>query len=331
MKALVFERRIVDDIKIAEYKDPEVRSHDVLIRVKNVGVSPVDYLTVTLLNVNPIPHIPGVEFAGVVEKVGEHVKSVKVGDKVTIFGSIFDGTCDMCMEGYETICRNGGRIGIETNGGMAELISLEEKYVFKLPEEYDWKVASSLPVSGLTAYHSLKEAKLHAGETLVVFGASGGTGQFLVQLGRKMGAKVIAVSRKNWLKELGADVVVGYENVEEVVKNYTNNKMADVVVNSLGSAFWEKGFSVLGNKGRLVTFGDITGAEVKLDLRRLYLSHQIIMGIFRGNRKDLLELMELCKECKIKVWKTFTLDEGRDAINSIYDKERDGKIILEVS
>ncbi|MEM3631714.1 MAG: alcohol dehydrogenase catalytic domain-containing protein [Conexivisphaerales archaeon] len=157
------------------------------------------------LKVNPAPHIPGIQFAGTVEKIGEYVKSVKPGDKVTIYGSIFDGTCDLCVDGYETICRNGGRVGIETNGGMSELISVDEKDAFKLPEEYSWELALGLAVSGLTAFHSLKEARLRAGETLVVFGASGNTGQHAMQLGKKMRAEVVAITSKNWVKELGAD------------------------------------------------------------------------------------------------------------------------------
>lgn len=91
-----------------------------------------------------------------------------MGDKVVIYGRIFDGTCDMCMIGYETLCRDGGRIGIDTNGGWAEYASLEEKYVFKPPEDYSWEFASSLTVTGLTAYRPLKEAELKPSQTVVV-------------------------------------------------------------------------------------------------------------------------------------------------------------------
>ncbi|AAY80998.1 zinc-binding dehydrogenase [Sulfolobus acidocaldarius] len=328
MKALAFDKNGLNNLKYVDYKDPSVGQHDVLIKVKLAGVNPVDYYTIEALKVNPIPHIPGVEFAGEVVKVGEHVRSVRPGDRVTIYGRIFDGTCDMCMSGYETVCRSGGRVGVDANGGFAEYISLEEKYVFRLPESYSWELGASLTVAGLTAYHSLKEANLRPGETVVVFGASGNTGIFIVQLAKKFGAKVVAVSRKKWLKDFGADLVVDYNEVEEKVKEVTNGKMADVVVNSLGEKFWEKSFSVVGIRGKLVTFGTLLGAEVKVNLSQLYSKHISILGVNRGNRKDFVELLELCKDCKVKTWKIFDLKDGVEAVKSLFNEDRDGRIFI---
>ena len=330
MKALVFDKNGLQNLKLTDYQDPETKPNEVLIRVKMAGVNPIDYYTVERLKVKPIPHIPGVEFVGEVVKVGGYVKNIDVGDRVTIYGKIFDGTCDMCMSGYETVCRNGGRIGVDVNGGMAEYIAVEGKYVFKLPKEYSWELGSSLTVTALTAYHALKEAELRPSQTLVVFGASGNTGQFLVQLGKKFGAKVIAVSRKNWLKELGVDLVVDYSEVEEKVKEFTNGKMADVVVNSLGEQFWDKSFSVVGVRGKLVTFGTLLGANAKIDLSQLYSKHISILGVNRGNRKDFVELLDLCKDCKVKTWKVFKLEEGREALEGLFSKERDGRIFISI-
>ncbi|WP_338598271.1 alcohol dehydrogenase catalytic domain-containing protein [Sulfolobus tengchongensis] len=331
MKALVFDKNGIENLRYSDYKDPDIGNHEVLIKIKMAGVNPVDYYTVERLKVNPIPHIPGVEFSGEVVKVGEHVKSVKVGDRVTIYGRIFDGTCDMCMAGYETVCRNGGRIGVDANGGWAEYIALEEKYVFKLPNEYSWEMGSSLTVAALTAYHALKEADLRPSQTLVIFGASGNTGMFLVQLGKKFGAKVIAVSRKSWLRDFGADLIVDYNEVEEKVKEFTNGKMADIVVNSLGEQFWDKSFSVVGVKGKLVTFGTLLGASVKVDISQLYAKHISILGVNRGNRKDFVELLDLCKDCKVKTWKTFKLEEGKEALRELFSNQRDGRIFISVS
>lgn len=330
MKALVFERNGLENLKYTTYPDPNVGPNEVLVKVVMAGVNPVDYYTVNGLKVNPIPHIPGVEFAGEVVKTGEKVKNLKVGDKVVIYGRIFDGTCDMCMIGYETVCRNGGRIGIDTNGGWAEYVSLEEKYVFKLPEDYSWELASSLTIAGLTAYHSLKEADLKPSQTVVIFGASGNTGMFIVQLAKKFGAKVIAVTRKPWLKDFGADLVVGYEEVEEKVREFTNGKMADVVINSLGEKFWDKSLAVVGVKGKIVTFGTLLGAEVKVNLNQIYSKHISILGVNRGNRKDFLELLDLCRDCKVKIWKKFKLEEGVEALKELFSPSRDGRILISI-
>lgn len=159
-----------------------------------------------------------------------------------VYHRIHDGTCDMCITGHEQLCRNGGRFGINDNGGLAEYIAIPERNVIKIPEDIDWEIAASLPVSSLTPYHALNEAKLSAGEYLVVIGASGNTGMFAVQLGKIFGAIVIASSRKDrgWLKEFGVDYVVTLDNLEEEVKKITLGRMADVVLDSIGKETWKR-------------------------------------------------------------------------------------------
>jgi NADPH:quinone reductase and related Zn-dependent oxidoreductases len=134
--------------------------------------------------------------------------------------------------------------------------------------------------------------------------------------------------KKSWLREYGADFVVDYNEVEEKVKEITNAKMADVVVNSLGEQLWDKSFSVVGIRGKLVTFGTLLGGNVKVDLSQLYSKHISILGVNRGNRKDFVELLDICKDCKVKTWKIFKLEEGKQALKELFSKERDGRIFL---
>jgi NADPH:quinone reductase-like Zn-dependent oxidoreductase len=126
----------------------------------------------------------------------------------------------MCLNGLDMLCRNGGLIGAITNGGFAEYITVPERNVFKIPDDMDWDLAASLPVTSLTSYHALKEASLRMKDFLLVFGASGNTGMVAVQLGKKMGAKVIAVSKDNWIKtDFGADYIISdYDKIVENVK-----------------------------------------------------------------------------------------------------------------
>ena len=162
-----------------------------------------------------------------------------------------------------------------TNGGFAEYIAVPEKNVFKIPNDIVWELAASLPVTIITPYHALKEAALKVNESLLVFGASGNTGMMAIQFGKKMGAKVIAVSKDEWVKDFGADYVISdYDKVAEKVNELTQGKMADVVLNSLGVETWENSFASVGLNGRLVTFGGLTGADVKLNVQSLY-SRQI--------------------------------------------------------
>ena len=122
------------------------------------------------------------------------------------------------------------------------------------PEDLDWDIAASLPVTSLTPYHALQEASLKINEYLLIFGASGNTGMIAVQLGKKMGAKIIAVSNDNWIKtDFGASYIINdYDKVVEQVKEITQGKMADVVLNSLGIETWERSFESVGINGRWV-------------------------------------------------------------------------------
>jgi NADPH:quinone reductase-like Zn-dependent oxidoreductase len=338
MKAAIFETPSLENLKVVDNADvPKIGDHDILIKVKMAGVNPIDYFVVSgsLPKLDPIPHIPGAESCGIVEEVGSHVNEdrIKKGDRVVVHNKVFDGTCDMCLNGLDMLCRNGGLIGAITNGGFAEYISVPERNVFKIPDNLDWDLAASLPVTSLTPYHALKEASLKINEYLLVFGASGNTGMIAVQIGKKMGARVIAVSRDSWIKsEFGANYIISdYDKIAEQVKEITQDKMADVVLNSLGIGTWESSFASIGINGRWVTFGGLTGADVKLNVQSLYSKQIKLIGSTGGTRKEMQELIDISPELKVRVWKKFDLENIKEALQALFAKERDGRILLNIS
>ena len=162
MKAAIFEKPGLENLKIKhDVEQPKITDHDVLIRVEAAGVNPIDHFVVSGTRpIKPIPHIPGAETSGVIEEAGLHVTSFDKGDRVIVYNKAFDGICDMCLSGNDMLCRNGGLIGVATNGGFAEYITVPEKNVFKIPDEMQWELAASLPVTTLTPYHALKEASI---------------------------------------------------------------------------------------------------------------------------------------------------------------------------
>jgi NADPH:quinone reductase-like Zn-dependent oxidoreductase len=235
------------------------------------------------------------------------------------------------------LCRNGGIIGVITNGGFAEYISVPERNVFNIPDKLDWDTAASLPVTSLTPYHALKKASLKINEYIVVFGASGSTGMIAVQLAKKMGAKVIAVSKHSWIKDRefgGADYLISdYNRVADEVKNITEGKMADVVLNSLGVGTWENSYASIGINGRWVTFGTLSGPDIKLNLQSLYTRQIKLVGSTGGTRRELQQVIDMAanKEIRVKVWKKLKLDNVKEAIEALSAKERDGRILLEIT
>ena len=205
--------------------------------------------------------------------------------------------------------------------------------MFKIPDNIQWDVAATLGTTIKTPYHALRDASLRLNEFLVIFGASGNTGMMAVQFGKKMGAKVIAVSKDNWIKtDFGADYIISdYDKVVEQVKDITQGKMADVVLNSLGANTWENSFSCVGLNGRWVTFGGLTGAEVKLNVQSLYSKQIKLIGSNASTRKEFREVIDMSKELKVRVWKRFKLEDAKEALQALFAKERDGRILLEIN
>ncbi len=249
----------VNNLEVRDLHSSKVDSDQVKLRVVMAGANPVDMMTVEPLPVSPISHIPGSEFFGVVEEVGEKVTHVSPGDRVAVYTRLFDGICESCIRGDQTYCIQGKRIGVESQGGFAEEIVVPARNVIR--SNLSDEILASLPIAILTPYHALKSVGVGPSDIVAVLGASGNTGVFAVQLAKMMGAKVVAVTSKDWGKEMGADIVADYSEVEQALREFTGGRMASVVVNSLGEHYWDLGLRLVGNHGRVVTFGGLTGGK----------------------------------------------------------------------
>jgi NADPH:quinone reductase-like Zn-dependent oxidoreductase len=336
MRAAVFDKPGIENLKVMDnVEKPKLANPDnVLIKVKVAGLNPIDNVVVSgsIPTVRPIPHIPGAEVSGIVDEIGSEVSGLKKGDRVVIHNKVFDGKCDMCLGGLDMICRNGGLISVITNGGFAEYIVVPQRNVFKIPDDMDWDLAASLPVTVLTPFHALNEARMKINEFLLVFGATGNTGMIATQLGKRMGARVIAVSKEEWVRDFGADYIIrDYDRIVEQVREITSGKMADVVLNSLGVKTWDSSFESTGINGRLVSFGGLTGADVKLNIQSLYSRQIKLIGSTGGTRKELRDLIDNHDKLQLKKWKRFDLDNVQEALHALFSKERSGRIFLDIS
>lgn len=336
MRAAVFDKPGIENLKVMDnVEKPKLANPDnILIKVKVAGLNPIDNVVVSgsIPTVRPIPHIPGAEVSGIVDEIGSEVSRLKKGDRVVIHNKVFDGICDMCLSGLDMICRNGGLISVITNGGFAEYIVVPQRNVFKIPDDMDWDLAASLPVTALTPFHALNEARMKINEFLLVFGATGNTGMIATQLGKRMGARVIAVSKEEWVRDFGADYIIhDYDRIVEQVREITSGKMADVVLNSLGVKTWDSSFESTGINGRLVSFGGLTGADVKLNIQSLYSRQIKLIGSTGGTRKELRDLIDNHDKLQLKKWKRFDLDNVQEALHALFSKERSGRIFLDIS
>src|ERR1044072_2412353 len=341
MKALFFNKPGIENLIFGDYQLPHMSEDEVLIETKCISVNPIDYYTVTgihgqngpKMKINPYPHIAGSEISGIVKSKGKRVNdTIREGDRVIIYNRVFDGTCKYCLNNYQMLCENGGMIGISRNGGFSEYVIVPQQNIIKIPDELDWELASSLPIAGLTAFNAIQESTLKSKDNLVIFGGSGNTGLFCSQFGKIIGTITISLSTKPWIKEYGANYVLPIdENLREKISEITNGAMADVVINSLGEKTWAKGMEIVGKLGKIITFGVLTGGNLFVDGRLLYNKQITIKGTTGGSVEGLLSLIEMAKgqDIRTRIWKRYSLEDSRIAIEKVFDKNKEGRIIIE--
>lgn len=316
------EHGLPDKLALAtDWPEPEVGEHDVLIDVKAAGLNFPDVLMIQgKYQMQPeMPFIPGGECAGVVSAVGDKVTRYKVGDKVISAGG---------------------------SGAFCERIAVHEFGAFPMPEALSFEQAAGVSITYFTSYYALKQrANLQPGETLLVLGAAGGVGTTAVELGKLMGAKVIAAASSDekleLCKQLGADEVINYSEVglKEAIKELTGGKGVDVVYDPVGGDYAEPAIRGMGWNGRYLVIGFASGPIPKIPLNLTLLKGCSLVGVFWGrftgeepevNLKNIEELWELFDSGKIApvVTDSFPLEQYEEAFNCMMERRARGKVIL---
>lgn len=291
------------------------------VRVEAAGVNFPDTLMVQgKYQVRPDrPFVPGAELAGVIDAVGEGVTDLKPGMKVI------------------------GMVGL---GAFAEAANVRASRLLRRPESIDAVTAAGFSMTYGTSMHALKQrAQLRPGETLLVLGASGGVGLAAVELGKAMGATVIAAaSSQEKLKiaaEAGADHLVDYlkESVKDRVKEITGGRGVDVAYDPVGGDFLEEAVRASAWEGRVLVVGFASGTIPRVPANLLLLKGCALIGVFFGtfrdkdpeaNRRNFIEMFEWYEQGKLKplVSRTMDLSEVVTAFNVLVSREAIGKIVL---
>ncbi|MCH4815773.1 MAG: zinc-binding dehydrogenase [Saccharolobus sp.] len=332
-----------DVIEFDDIEDPQIDDNSILVRVKAASVNSLDAVVRVggyKQFVKKFPHILGVDFSGIVEKVGEKVNTVTEGQKVIGFPILHDNSCEYCKEGYENLCKSFGVIGRDINGSYAELISIPKENV--MPFDWDYIQASTIQLSLLTAWHALtKRVQLKEGMNVFIWGGSGGVGTFAIQIAKLFKSNVITTTSEEWkakkLKEIGADLVINYkeQDVLNEVMDYTNGRGVDVVFDSLGPDTLNTSIKITGKGGDIIVLGvGIKESDLTpINLRNLYIKYIRVHGTVIGTKKDLKQVTNLVKEGKIKpvIDSVFNLKDVSVAHKKLEKGERVGKIVLTIS
>lgn len=340
MKAVVFrEHGGPEMLSYEEMPMPQIGPQEVLIRVKACALNHLDIWVRqgSLGYAIPLPHVSGSDVAGVVEGIGDHVESVKVGDRVCVSPGISCWNCEFCLAGRDNMCRTYSLLGAKMHGGYAEYVKVPFRNVLPMPDNISFEQAAAFPLVSVTASHMLFAlAELRHGETVLVMGAGSGVGMMAVQLAKLAGARVITtVGSADKIPKavvLGADAVIDHtkENVSERVQLLTEGQGVDVVVEHIGPEVWDSSLESLSKGGRLITCGATTGGDVKLNLRYLYSRQLTIKGSYMGTRAELVNAAELIGQKRLiaVIDRTFPLQEARAAQDLMLSRKFFGKIVL---
>jgi NADPH2:quinone reductase len=306
---------------IEELAPKRAAAGEVVIAVQACGVNFFDGLIVQgkYQMKPPLPFSPGGEVSGVIREVGPGVSGLTGGMRVLAF------------TGY---------------GGYAEEVVAEAWRVIPLPEQMDFVSAAAFPITYATSHHALKDrAHLKAGETLLVLGAAGGVGLTAVEIGKIMGARVIACASSDeklaLCKEYGADALINYgtSDLRERVRELTGGKGVDVVYDPVGGPYAEPAVRTLAFDGRYLVIGFASGEIPKIPLNLLLLKIASLVGVFWGgfaqaqprqNAANLAELLSWYKEGRLRphVSKTFPLASFREALDLVMNRQAKGKVVL---
>jgi NADPH:quinone reductase-like Zn-dependent oxidoreductase len=248
------------------------------------------------------------------------------------------GQCAACLRGEDNLCRAYQIIGgYGVDGGCADFICVPEVNCITIPEGMDYPAAAAVPLTFLTAWNMLlRQARLKAGEDVLVMGAGGGVGTAALQIAKLVGARVIAVASTDdklaKAKALGADAGINYasQDLGQEIRRLTGKRGVDVVFEHVGGATWEKLIPNIAPGGRLVTCGASAGYDARVDIRYLFSKTVSILGAFMGCKADLLEVVRYMANGKLRpvVDRTLPLPECAQGHRLIEDRAQFGKIVL---
>lgn len=313
-----------DKLRIADVDDGQPGPGEVTIDVKAASLNFPDLLVIQgLYQFRPEPpFVPGGEASGVVSEVGEGVTGVVPGQRVMAVG---------------------------VKGAFAERWIVDELSVLPMPDAMSFETAAAMGLTYGTSYYALKQrAKLEAGETLLVLGAAGGVGSAAVEIGKTMGAVVIAAAssdeKLDFCRELGADETINYatENLKDRTKEITGGRGVDVVYDPVGGDLSEQAFRAIAWKGRHLVVGFTAGEIPRIPWNLPLLKGASIVGVFWGSFKERerpqhiannTELFELIESGSLepRVTHLFRLEQFQQAFDLMASRSVRGKVVIQVS
>jgi NADPH2:quinone reductase len=310
-----------DALKLVELPVPEPKPNEVIVQLKASGVNFIDVYFREGRYPTPLPFVDGQEGAGIVIAVGADVTNVKVGDRVA----------------YTAVL-----------GSYAQYASIPSTRLVHIPDDVSFDLAAAVMLQGMTAHYLVNSTyKLQSGETALIHAAAGGVGLLLVQLAKRVGARVIATAgspeKTALAREAGADECINYneQDFETETRKLTDGQGVHVVYDGVGKATFEKDLNVLRPRGYLVLFGGSSGAVPPFDLIKLsqkgslYITRPTLVN-YVATREDLEwrsgEILDLVGSgaLKVRIHQTYALEDAAKAHRDLEGRKTTGKLLLKI-
>ena len=312
-----------ENLVLEEIDDPVAAENEAVVQIYSASLNFPDGLQIQgkYQFQPPMPFTPGSEVGGIITSVGAGIQGFAVGDRV------------MATPGI---------------GGLAEQVAVKADGLRKIPDSMDFKTAAGFAMIYTTSYYALKQrAQLQAGETLLVLGASGGVGLAAVELGKLMGAKVIAAAssdeKLDFVNRLNPDALLNYGDGElkERVKELTGGAGADVIYDPVGGDLFDQSCRCINWNGRLLVIGFTSGRIPEYKANLALLKGSSMVGVFLGRfrkeepaeyEKNFAELLEMYDAGKLKpiVTESFAMTDFVNAFNVFTERKVMGKVTLEI-
>jgi len=333
MKAVRFHQHGGPEVlRYEDAPDPQPAEGRAIVRVRACALNHLDLWERRGLDrvKLPLPHISGADVAG--EVLG-------TGQRVMLQPGLRCGACAACRRGDDNQCVRYDVLGLRSDGGYAELISIPLENLIPIPATLDFITAAAFPLTFLTAWHMLvTRGRLGEGDVVLVLAGGSGVGQAAIQLARHFGARVFATSapeKAERTRALGAEQVFDHYSVDfsKEVRRLTDGRGADIVVEHVGEATWDRSVRALATGGRLVTCGATSGFAASLDLRHLFARQLSLLGCYMGRFAELDSAAQLLFDGRVTpvIDEVFPLERAADAQRRLENKGQFGKVVLQVS
>ena len=346
MRAALFRRHGGPEVmEVGDVPTPAPGPGEVQVRVTAAGMNHIDLWLrqgLPALRV-ALPHVAGGDVCGVISAVGAGVKpmpDLAEGDRVVINPSLSCGRCAACLGGRDNFCPEWRMLGEQTHGGQAELVVVPAANLVPVPRArvaLDDTQLAAIPTVFITVWQMLVErAAIQQGETVLVLAAGSGVGTAAVQIAKLYGARVIATASTDAklaaARALGADETINHATTDIAVevKKLTGRRGADIVVEHVGAATFEKSVLAAARGGRIVLCGATAGYEPVLNLRHVFWRQLSILGSTMGSKARLFQLMDLFAAARLKpiVDRVLPLAEVAAAHKLLESRAIFGKLVL---